>query len=179
MATKGRPAEAPGLLAQLDAIARAAMPGLITAAAMVLAAAPAGLPSLVPAVALAGVFYWSLFRPGYMPAAAAFVLGLLQDLLGFAPLGIGVLTLLLAHAGALRARPALAGRSFLLVWIAYLGVAALAAGLGYLLQALLGWTLPSARPAAVQFGLTAGLYPLLASLMSLLRRGLQRAEALA
>jgi len=103
------------MLAQLDALARAAVPSLGTAVAMILAAAPVGLPSLVPAVALAGVFFWSLFRPASMPAPSAFGLGLLQDLLGFAPLGVGVLVLLLAHAGALRARRALAGQSFLLV----------------------------------------------------------------
>jgi rod shape-determining protein MreD len=179
MARKGRPASAPGLLARLDALARAAAPSVTTVAAMVLAAAPVGLPSLLPAVSLAGVFFWSLFRPASMPAPAAFGIGLLQDLLGFAPLGIGVLTLLLVHAAALRLRRVLAKQSFLLVWLAYCGFAVLAVGLGYLLQALLGWRVPPSTPAVAQLGLTIGIYPLLAWLMAWGHRAMQRAEALA
>ena len=176
---KGRPAEAPGLLARLDALARTAAPGLAAAGAMVVASTPVGWPSLVPAVGLAAVFFWSLYRPGAMPPAVAFGLGLLQDLLGFAPLGSGVLVLLLAHAGALRVRPVLAGRSFVLVWLGFAGLAGPAVGLGYGLQAVLGWQVPPTAPALAQLGLTVGLYPLLAWLMLLAHRGLRRAEALA
>jgi rod shape-determining protein MreD len=179
MARPGRPAAAPGLLARLDALARAAAPSVTTAVAMVLAAAPVGLPSLMPAVALAGVFFWSLFRPASMPAPAAFGLGLLQDLLGFAPLGIGVLTLLLTHGAALRVRRVLVKQSFLLVWLAYCGFAVLAVGLGYVLQALLGWQVPPTTPAIALLGLTIGLYPLLAWLMAWAHRGMEQAEALA
>ena len=179
MARPGRPASAPGLLARLDALARAAVPGVSTALAMIVAAAPVGLPSLLPAIALAGVFFWSLFRPASMAAPVAFMLGLLQDLLGFAPLGIGVLILLLTHAAALRLRRALVRQSFLLVWLAYCGFAALAVGLGYLLHGLLGWQVPPTTPAIAQLGLSIGIYPLLAWLMAWAHRAMERAEALA
>ncbi|MBP0492612.1 rod shape-determining protein MreD [Roseomonas sp. SG15] len=179
MPRRGRPASAPGLLARLDALARAAAPSVSTMAVMVLAAAPVGMPTLVPAVALAGVFFWSLFRPASMPAPAAFGLGLLQDLLGFTPLGIGVLTLLLVHGAALRVRRVLAKQSFLLVWLAYCGFAALAVGLGYVLEALLGWHVPPTPPAVAQVGLAIGFYPILALPMSWAHRGMQRAEGLA
>jgi rod shape-determining protein MreD len=114
-----------------------------------------------------------------MPAPVAFGLGLLQDLLGFAPLGIGVLTLLLTHAAALRLRRVLAKQSFLLVWLAYCGFALLTVGIGYILQALLAWQVPPTTPAIAQLGLTVGLYPLLAWLMACVHRAMQRAEALA
>lgn len=179
MARKGRPPSAPGLVARLDALARAAAPSAATVMAMILAAAPIGLPWLVPAVALASVFFWSLFRPASMPAPAAFGLGLLQDLLGFAPLGIGVLILLLVHAAALRLRRVLAKQSFLLVWLAYCGFALTAVGLGYVLQALLAWQVPPTRPALAQLGLMIGIYPPLAWLMAWGHRAMQRAEALA
>ncbi|MBP0445156.1 rod shape-determining protein MreD [Roseomonas sp. SSH11] len=179
MARKGRPASAPGLLARLDAMARAAVPTATTVLAMILAAAPVGLPSLVPAVSLAAVFFWSLFRPAAMPAPAAFGLGLLQDLLGFAPLGIGVLTLLLVHAALLRLRRVLAKQSFLLVWLSYCGFASLAVGLGFVLQALLSWQVPPTTPAIAQLGLSIGIYPGLAWLMSWAHRAMERAEALA
>jgi len=179
MASKGRPASAPGLLARLDALARSASPSLATVVAMILAAAPVGLPSLVPAVALASVFFWSLFRPAAMPAPATFGIGLLQDLLGFDPLGIGVLTLLLVHAAALPLRRWLAKQSFLLVWLAYCGFAVLAVGLGFLLHGILGWRVPPTTPAIAQLGLAIGIYPLLAWLMAWGHRAMERAEALA
>ncbi|MFC7552509.1 rod shape-determining protein MreD [Pseudoroseomonas wenyumeiae] len=71
---------------------------------MVASAAPVGLPSALPAVALACVFFWSLFRPAAMSPPVCFAIGLLQDLLGFAPLGIGILTMLVVHGLALRLR---------------------------------------------------------------------------
>jgi rod shape-determining protein MreD len=52
-------------------------------------------------VTLPCVVFWSVFRPGAMSPPVVFLLGLLLDLLTLAPLGTGVLTLLVAHgAGA-------------------------------------------------------------------------------
>ncbi|MBI0433992.1 rod shape-determining protein MreD [Roseomonas sp. KE0001] len=166
----------PGLLTRLDALARAACPAAGTALLMVLLSAPTGLPSAVPAVALGCVFFWSLFRPAVMPPPACFALGLLQDLLGFAPLGIGVLTLLLTHGTVLRLRRLLARQPFALVWLAFSGFALAAAGLGWLLTALLGWRLPSPVPALVQGALSLGLYPALAAPLTALHRAMRRAE---
>jgi len=52
-----------------------------------------------------------------------------------------------------------------------------AVALGYVLQVLLGWQVPPAWPAIAQLGFAVGIYPLLAWLMSLVHRGMQRAEA--
>jgi rod shape-determining protein MreD len=164
---------------QLDALSRAAAPAVSTAALMVAASAPVGLPSLLPAIGLAGVFFWSIFRPAGMPALATFAIGLLHDLLSFSPLGIGVLTLLLAHAVALRLRRTLAKQSFLLVWLTYCGFASAAVALGFVLQALLAWQMPVTSPAITQLGFTIGLYPLLAWCMTRAHKSMQRAEALA
>src|SRR3546814_2837019 len=40
----------------------------------------AGLSPIVPALALIGVFFWSVHRPDLMPIWAVFVIGLFQDL---------------------------------------------------------------------------------------------------
>lgn len=165
-----------GLLRRLDAVARAAFPAVGTALLMVLTSAPVGLPSALPAVALACVFFWSVFRPGAMGPPACFLLGLLQDLLGFAPLGVGILTLLLAHGVALRIRRFLVRQSFWVVWLAYAGVAAAAAALGFVLQAVLSWRLPALAPALVQFALSAGFYPAIVALLTGLHKAMRRAE---
>ena len=167
-----------GLLRQLDGWARAAFPAAGTALLMMLAAAPVGVPSALPSVALACVFFWSVFRPAAMAPPVCFGIGLLQDLLGFAPLGIGILTLLVVHGAALRLRRFLARQSFLVVWLAFGGFAAAATTLGFLLQAALTWRMPPPALGMVQFALSAGLYPAIAALLTRLHKAMRRVEAM-
>jgi len=167
-----------GLLRRLDGWARAAFPAASTALLMMLAAAPAGLPSAVPSVALACIFFWTVFRPAAMAPPVCFGIGLLQDLLGFAPLGIGILTLLAVHGAALRLRRFLARQPFPMVWLVFTGFAATASALGFLLQAALNWRVPPPTLGLVQFALSAGLYPPLAALLTRLHKAMQRAETL-
>ena len=165
----------PTIWRQLDAASRQSFPAACTALLLLVLAAPLGLPGqaqLQPAAALACVFFWSLFRPGSMPPPVVFVLGLLADLLGLAPLGISVLTLLAAHGLALRWRPGLVGQGFLVVWLAFVAVAAGAAALAWALNSLLTLRVLPGSAALFQFGLSAGLYPLLAVLFTHAHRGL-------
>ncbi len=174
---KGRPAPAMGLLRQIDALARAAFPTGLTALLMVLAAVPVGLPGMVSAAALPCIVFWSVFRPAALPPLAVFGLGLLGDLLSFAPVGSGVLTLLVVAGLVTRWRRFLVKQSFLAVWLAYCGVALMAAALGWLLQVVLGWRLVPLAPGLCQAAMSAGLYPGLAWVMSRLHEGMSRAEA--
>ena len=165
----------PSVWRQLDAASRQAFPATCTALLLLALAAPLGIPGqaqLQPATALACVFFWSLFRPASMPAPVVFALGLLLDLLSPSPLGIWVLILLLAHGLALRWRRSLTAQGFLLVWPAFVGVAAGAAALSWLLNSLLTLQLVSAPAALFQFGLTVALYPLLAVVFTQAHRGL-------
>lgn len=165
----------PTVWRQLDAAARASFPSACTALLLLLLAAPLGLPGqaqLQPAVALACVFFWSVFRPSSMPAPVVFGLGLLSDLLGLGPLGVGVLTLLFTHGLAWRGRRALAGQGFLVVWMAFVAIAAGAAALSWALNSLLTLQMLSGTAALFQFGLTAGLYPVLSVLFTHAHRGL-------
>ena len=105
----GIPASA-SLGRRLDICARSGFPACITVLLMLLTMAPlgfAGQAMLLPAVALCCVFFWSVFRPDAMPPPVVFLIGLLLDLLGYFPLGVGVFTLLALHGFAMRC----AGRS--------------------------------------------------------------------
>jgi rod shape-determining protein MreD len=179
MATVGRPEPSPGLVRRLKGVARALLPGIGAALTMVAAAGPTGLPTLVGAVALPQVVFWSIFRPGAMAPPMVFLLGLLLDLLSLAPLGTGVLTLLVAHGLAVSWRRTLARQSFLLVWLAFCGFAAGAAVLGYALTAVLLFDLPPVQPVFHQAALAAGLYPALAYLLGRLHAMMLRAEEVA
>jgi len=135
-----------------------------------------GLPGMIGALALPCIFFWTIFRPAAMPAPVVFVLGLLQDLLSFAPLGTGVLTLLIVHGVTLRLRDFLVRQSFLASWMMFCGFAAGGAALGWGLQALLGWVLPPLAPGLGQWGMAVGLYPALAWLLARLHTAMRRAE---
>jgi rod shape-determining protein MreD len=154
---------------RLDASARWSFPASSTAVALMLTAAPLGLPGqaeLQASIALASVFFWSLFRPASMPPPVVFLLGLFADLLDYAPPGIGVLTLLIVHGLALRWRPMLVRQGFLLVWLSFVGVAAGASVLQWALNSVLVFRLLPPGPGAFQAAIAAGVYPALAVLLT-------------
>jgi len=43
---------------------------------------------IMPYLTLIGVYYWSVFKPEFMPVSAVFVIGILQDILLGSPLGL-------------------------------------------------------------------------------------------
>ncbi|MBX9700417.1 MAG: rod shape-determining protein MreD, partial [Acetobacteraceae bacterium] len=153
------------------------LPAATTAALLALAPAAAGLPGVVPAVALPCVYFWSVFRPAAMPSPAVFALGLLVDLLAMGPFGAGTLILLLAHAVAVRWRGFLARQGFLVMWVVFCAFAAGSAALGWGLQALLGLRAPPLAPGLAQAALTAGLYPAIALGLTWLHGAMREAEA--
>jgi rod shape-determining protein MreD len=148
-------------------LARHSFPVGCTVALMLLANAPLGVPDqavMLPAIAVASVFFWSLYRPASMPPPAVFLIGLLLDLLGWLPVGDGVLTLLLVHGLCLRWRRVLARQGFVTVWMAFIGFAAGAAALIWAIAALLTFRLLPLQTAIFQAVLSAALYPALAIL---------------
>ncbi len=154
---------------RLDRAARRSLPAAATILSALALAGPLGLPGqaeLQASVALSSVFFWSLSRPASMPPWAVFAIGLLVDLLGSAPLGVGALTLLATHGIAARARRKLARHGFLVVWLAFAAVASAAAALAWALTSLLDFRLLPPGPGMFQAALSAGLYPLLATLMA-------------
>src|SRR5882757_800049 len=51
--------------------------------------------AVAPLLALAGIYYWTIYRPNLLPPAAVFLCGLVLDLLSGAPLGVAALVFLL------------------------------------------------------------------------------------
>jgi rod shape-determining protein MreD len=159
----------PSLWRRLDMSARRSFPTASTALLMLFSAAPLGLPGqaeLLVAVVLSCVFFWSLFRPASMPPQAVFMLGLLMDLLSFGPPGVGVVILLVVHGLAWRWRRPLVRQGFLLVWLVFVGLSFGAAAVEWAMTSLLLFRPLPPGPALFQAALAAGLYPLLAVLLT-------------
>ena len=151
----------------LDLAARHAFPAGCTVVLLLLTETPFGITdqaALLPAVTLTCVYFWSLLRPAAMPPPVVFLIGLLLDMLGYLPLGVGPLTLLVVHGLALRWRRRLMLQGFVTGWLAFCGFAGGAALLGWALTALLSFRLLPAGPALFEALLAAALYPALAML---------------
>ncbi len=149
------------------------MPVSSTIVFMILCGAPLDLPGQAVvqlSIALICVFFWSLFRPASMPPVAVFLLGLFADLLQFSPPGVAILVLLAAHAIARRWRRRLARQGFLVVWLAFIGVSCFAASLEWACTCMLAFRLYPPGAVALQSGVSVGLYPALAMLLTRLHR---------
>jgi len=150
---------------RLDIAARQAFPAGCTIALMLLTETPFGIAdqaTLLPAVTLACVYFWSLYRPAAIPPPVVFLIGLLFDLLGYLPLGVGPLTLLVVYGLALRWRRPLTAQGFATGWLAFAGFAAGGAVLCWVLAALLSFRLLPLGPALFEAALATALYPALA-----------------
>ncbi len=166
---------APTLASRLDAAGRAAFPAASTALGLLLISAPVGLPAAAElrlAVAFTCVFFWTVFRPASVPPLVVFVLGLLCDLLGQAPLGLDILVLLAVQGVALKLRRVLEKQGFVRVWMAFASCAAAASVATWLGTMALTMRLLSATPAVATAMIAAGLYPVLAFPLSRAHRTL-------
>ncbi len=152
---------------RLDIAARYAFPAGCTALLMLLTEAPFGIAeqaALLPALTLTCVYFWSLFRPDAMPPPVVFLIGVLFDLLGYLPLGVGPLTLLTVHGLALRWRHRLISQGFVASWLAFALFASGASALCWILAAVLTFRLLPVAPALFEGLLAVALYPALAML---------------
>ena len=163
----------PTLWRQLDGASRQAFPVASTVLLLFVLAGPLGLPGQAQwqgAVVLSGVFFWSVFRPASMPPLAVFAVGLLADLIGLSPPGVSVLVLLAVHGLAMRWRRWIARQGFVVVWVVFVGFAAGAALLGWVLSCALEIRLLPPGPILFGFVLSTGLYPALAFLLTAAHR---------
>jgi rod shape-determining protein MreD len=158
----------PSLGRRLDIMARHSFPATSTVLLMLLCGLPFGVADqavLLPAVTLAAVYFWSLFRPASLPPPIVFLIGLLLDLLGYLPIGAGVLTLLLVHGLATRWRRRLTQQGFVVVWLTFACVATGASALIWTLTSLLTLRLLPPAPALFLAVLATALYPALSVLL--------------
>ncbi len=145
--------------------ARAGIPFTVSLFLVLAAMLPYGLPKsslAAPILALISVYYWSVFRPELMPAGAAFLLGLMVDVLSGGPPGLNALVLILVHWAASGQRRALAGKSFAVGWLGYLLIAAGAAIVNWFFASLFHTTAIESVPLVVSHAIGTAAYPLVA-----------------
>ena len=154
-----------GFWHRLDFLARASTPFLLTLVFGILGVVPWPLPGaafVAPVPALIAVHYWTVHRPELLPPAAVFSLGLFQDLLGGAPLGLHALVLLVVQGLVFSQRRYLARRPFIVNWWAFMIVAAGAGAFAWVVASLYAGSAIWAKPLVAQYLLNMCTYPILA-----------------
>jgi rod shape-determining protein MreD len=160
---------------RLDIAWRHAFPVTTSVLLMLLSLAHFGLwgqAALLPTVALTCVWFWSLFRPAAMAPPIVFFIGLLLDLLGFLPLGVGEVTMLATHGIAQRLRRFLYRHGFAVVWLIFTTVACGVAVINWALVSLLTFSLEPFGPVLFQAGLAAAMYPAVAIPLTIAHRSI-------
>jgi len=167
----------PGFWQRLDLWARNISPVGLSVVLILLSVIPTHIPgygSIVPQLALMGIFHWTVFRPDLLPVFAVFVIGILQDSLSGAPMGLNTIVYLTVFGVVLGQRRFFLGKTF---WVEWLGFSIIAAG-----AALQAWLLLSAYhvhvlipgPVFFQYLMTIGFYPILAWIMGRWQRSILR-----
>jgi rod shape-determining protein MreD len=142
-------------------------------AAIFTEAAPLGLsadayPS--PDILFCVVAYWSIRRPEAAVLVAVFALGLVRDLMTDAPVGAGVLTLVLASEFLKALSQGLSRRSFATEWLLLASVLALVLATQWLVVLVLLAQPPYLVDLGYQWLATMALYPALALVLRWLFR---------
>ncbi|ABQ29878.1 MULTISPECIES: hypothetical protein [Acidiphilium] len=149
----------------LDRAARHMLPTAAIVVVMVLLALPGLLPAqaeLRAGFVMSSVFFWTLYRPGALPAPVVALIGVLLGLLGNVPLGVWSVLLLLEQAAVGMSRRLLLRQGFMLVWLAFAGCVAIVVALEWVIRATLDLTLLPIAPALMEAGISILFYPLVA-----------------
>lgn len=163
----------PSVWQKLDQAGRNLTPVTVTLMLVLIGMVPVYLPGfqpVAPAVAVVSVYYWAIHRPDLLRPSTAFAIGLLQDLLSGAPLGMNALLLVLTHWVVVTQRRFFLGNSFLLLWWGFSLIMLGVAVVQWFAFSVLSARLLSMAPALFQALTTIALFPLLAWLFIRVQR---------
>lgn len=116
------------------------------------------------------VYYWSIYRPTLIPPLLVFIVGICLDSLSGFPLGLSSLVFLVIRKTVSEQRLFLTGQPFMVIWLGFGVVSALAALMQWVLFGLMHMHWTPIQP--VNFTIIAGilLFPVIALLLNLSHR---------
>ena len=111
-----------------------------------------------PLLGLIPVYFWCLVRPDLMTPAAAFVIGVLEDIMSGSPPGIWTLGFVVAYAVVARQRDSFAGLSGLAAVLGFAAAALAACVTATLAVALLYAQMPPIGAVVAELAITVVAY---------------------
>jgi rod shape-determining protein MreD len=148
---------------RLDTGARLCLPFAVTLLCTLLSVMAWPLPyfgPVAPPLALIAVYYWTIHRPDLFRPWMAFLIGLLNDVVNFLPLGLTALLFVGAHQLVLRQRRFFAGHSFFMMWSGFALTSVTLMIAEVILLSVIQWKLVPLTPVLMQFILVIVLFPL-------------------
>jgi rod shape-determining protein MreD len=158
---------------RLDRAGRNLAPFAVTVLLVLVGMMPVRIPYFVavtPLLVLTSVYYWTIHRPDLLRPAVMFGIGLLQDILTGAPLGLNALVLLAAHGIVVTQRRFFLASTFALMWFGFTLVAVGAGFLEWAIVSVFNATLMRVDAVVAQTVLTLALFPLMAAVFIRIHR---------
>lgn len=111
-----------------------------------------------PLLGFMPIYFWCLFRPDLMPAAAVFIIGLAQDLLSGAPPGLWTASFIATYAFVDRQRDSLAGLANVGAILGFALAAVFCGMTAYVIAWIYYWHVPPFTPLLLQVAVTMLCY---------------------
>lgn len=157
----------------LSRLAKSTTPTLLGLLGVILLALPLRLfEGMLPTpfLPLVVVFFWSIYGPNYLAAPSVFAIGVLQDLITGAPLGLWPTVYLTTQFVVTSQRAYFQGREQQVVWLGFGLVGTGVAGLLWLVMSVISGTLLPITQLAIQMLATIAVFPLISGLFGHLHR---------
>jgi rod shape-determining protein MreD len=130
-----------------------------------------GFAAVTPSFALMAVCHWSIYRPDLLSIGAAFVVGVVLDLLNGTPyVGVSALVLLIVRGIVIRERRHFVSRPFAALWLGFVAVAAGVFAFEWGFVSLLSGMVLDTRPFVFQAVLTVACFPVGSRLLARVQR---------
>ncbi|MGH1403646.1 MAG: rod shape-determining protein MreD [Alphaproteobacteria bacterium] len=120
----------------------------------------------IPFVIMA-IYYWSIYRPTFIPPFAVFILGMCFDLLSAMPVGLNSLIFLIIRHVVSQQRLFLTGQPFLMIWLGFVLVSCVALVLQWGLFGLIQFSWPPFMPVLLMWGSGVLCFPLIVLMLML------------
>lgn len=160
---------------RVDKWSRSSVPVGLTLLLLLIGLLPWHFPELGSigiSLVIVSVFYWSLKKPHLMTPWSALSIGLISDLLGVTPMGVGTISLLVLYGLVRSQARALRNMPFLVIWGTFILMAAITILLGWLLTSAMDVHFPDIRPALFLYLFDIVCYPPLSYVFDRLQRSL-------
>jgi rod shape-determining protein MreD len=148
---------------RLDSGARLSIPLLTVLVCMLLGAVAWPLPyfgTVAPPLVLMAIYYWTVHRPDLFGPGLAFMIGLINDVINYLPLGVSAFLFVGAHQLILNQRRFFAGHSFFMLWFGFVLTIMAVMASEWLLLCVVHWQLIPALPILAQNILAIVIFPL-------------------
>lgn len=155
----------PGLWQRMDLLARQLTPAMLTLVLVIINVLPMHIPGfsrVAPLLPLMAIYHWAIFRPHLLPAYVVFLIGILQDILTGAPIGVNAFIFLLAYGAVLSQKSFFLGKSFFILWLGFALVAAGTSVMSWIAISILNVTVVEPKTVAFQYLMTLGFFPAVA-----------------